>query len=932
MIEFVKKLLPDTGCYCVGRAVLKKDGKFWLDNTFWPSKEDAYNYMKSLDKAGHTVFMAQSGFREGSEHKTQANVIASKSFWIDVDCGESKDYKTQVEGIKAIKEFCSVTGLPLPAIVNSGNGLYTHWPMDRDLLPSQWQGVANGIKKLYSHYTFKFDDSRTSDISSVLRAIGSHHKKDPLNPKLVRLIYDTPPFNFDEFAEIIRIALEAAKIDTRVFTPPEISKLNDEFSAGLNESFQSDADLVASKCQQIGLFKTTLGNIQEPLWYAGIGVLKFTVNGEDIIHKWSVGHEDYSVSATQRKIEQHKVAPTTCHYFGEINPTGCVGCTHNGKVKTPLTLGRIYKHIELEDGRVEMPKGFILTDSGILTKEDNKLVYPYDLYPSRLAYDETLGYETVTITHKTPFGVWENFEIRSSLIHDPKAFLIALHDNHVQITGVDGRKLIIMYMEEYIKKLRNKKRMTRLFSQMGWQTEEGKPIFVLGDKILRKQETPVVVGYANNVPEVVKSYTAEGEFAAWRTATSLIDKPSLSAHAFMFLAGAFGAPLLHFTGYPGAMISAVGSSGAGKSLMQYLIQSVYGDHRKLVMVADDTSNALISRLGVCGSMPMTIDEVTNMEPQRVSDLAYRITQGRDKVRLSRSAVEKTNINSWCTLAVVSSNASLVDKLAALKGNASAEINRIFEFYVPNVEEFTRNHGTYIHNLISNNYGHAGLTYIQYLINHYEDHAEKLRGFTDKLMTDFNMVNEERFWCAIMAVTIYGGLIAKKLGLIDINITALYKWLQGALVALRASKNSSIISAPDIIGEFLDKYAANVVIVGKASNAFKSYTGYKIPVGAIMARFDVNTNICYLNRSALSEYLNQRGMSITAVRKELESTPSRPALICSNKRRVLTAGLNTVSSAAIYTWDLDLKHPVFGNVVMELINHPSISDGLITKGA
>ncbi len=108
----------------------------------------------------------------------------------------------------------------------------------------------------------------------------------------------------------------------------------------------------------------------------------------------------------------------------------------------------------------------------------------------------------------------------------------------------------------------------------------------------------------------------------------------------------------------------------------------YGATTKdLIMLKDDTRNTILSRLGVYANLPMAVDEVTNMTGADVSDFAYRITQGRDKGRLNANAVEKANLNSWNTIAVTTSNASLIDLLSTAKADPSAEINRILEYEV-----------------------------------------------------------------------------------------------------------------------------------------------------------------------------------------------------------------------------------------------------------
>ena len=61
------------------------------------------------------------------------------------------------------------------------------------------------------------------------------------------------------------------------------------------------------------------------------------------------------------------------------------------------------------------------------------------------------------------------------------------------------------------------------------------------------------------------------------------------------------------------MIALVGKSGHGKTIMQRWVQSVYGNHAALMMYKEDTKNALVARLGLYGSLPLTVDEISNID-------------------------------------------------------------------------------------------------------------------------------------------------------------------------------------------------------------------------------------------------------------------------------------------------------------------------------
>lgn len=906
MIEFIRKILPVRGIYCV--ATKKTQG---FHHTFWDTIEKAYAAATAVDNRGETVYMAQAVFKT-PENRKQDNVSALRSFYLDIDCGEDKPYKTQIDGIAALKAFCASAGVPLPAVVNSGNGLYAYWPLDRDLIPTQWRGTAIVLKGLCKKLGFEVDHSRTTDTASVLRPIGIHHRK--AEPKMAKLLRDVEPFNFDEFCNILKQAAEAHKIEAEVLEPPKHMNMYDEFSIGLSPGMVCAADAVADKCPQINTLRESRGIVPEPLWYASIGILRYCEDGNAKIHEWSSGFAGYSHTETEAKIAQHQMPPTTCEYIGQLNPSGCVGCKNNGKVKTPLVLGKKLTELKVDpETRCEIPAGFILTASGIFTKEDNIRVYPFDLYPSSLSYDETMGYETVDITHTNARGKVKTFTVRSSLVHDPKLFLTVLHDNHVQTVGSESKKLLVAYMESYLEKLRTRTALARLCSQMGWQKNADVPTFVLGSSIFTKHNPKKVIGFAQNVPEVVKSYTTKGTLDAWRSETKIFNEPGLEAHAFMFIAGAFGAPLIHFTGYSGAMVCAVGTSGTGKSMVQHLIQSVYGDPRRLGMVADDTSNALISRLGVSGSLPMTIDEVSNIDPQRLSDLAYRVTQGRDKIRLTRKAVERTTINSWCTCATVSSNHSLIDKLGILKGDPSAEVNRIFEFHVKTNEHAMKTLAPSAYATTTDNFGLAGEKYIQYLVDNYETHGEAIRDIQDKIRSIFKFSGEERFWSMIIAVTLYGAKIATDLGLIDFPAARLIPWIKTALDALRGSKGSVVLKPEEMLGEFVNTYAANIVVVAAKGNNSKESFVYRLPMGAVMGRYEVDTRKIYLDAHALKTFFTKRGVSPSSVTSTLENSVYSP-LVSATKRKSFVQGVPNMAGGRVLCWELDAAHPVFGNML------------------
>lgn len=909
MVEFLHKILPTTGVIIVGQQ-LEKGFKHFFHNTV----DDAWTRIQALDKAGHTVFVAQASFKT-PENRRKDNVKLIRSFWMDIDCGEGKPYANQLEGAQALGDFVRNTNLPKPSVVSSGNGLYAHWAIEEDMYPAQWQGLAQILKQLAVSHGFEIDPVRTADSASVLRPIGATHRKDPTNPKTVTLQVEGPAVSFADFAEAVHTAAKKAKVQTTAFAAPE-GGLNADLLMGLETGPPTSGRIVAEKCPQVARVRDTKGDVDEPLWYAAIGLLRHCSEGNDLIHEWSAGHPDYSPEETDKKIRQHKVPPTTCAGFYAVSPTGCVGCSHKGHIKTPMVLGRVVERLETKPEELEPPTGFVRSKNGIAVEDEDgvQIIYPYDIYPTLIAYDSSLGYETTTFRHHTPHDGVKDFAIRSALFHDSKALFMALSDNHVQVVGKGEKNMMQSYLESYAAKLRAKTKVAMLYNQMGWrQDKAGEPLsFILGSKLFQQGNAPVDIGLAQSVPDAAGAYGEHGDAAEWVETTKHFNNEDTINHFFAFCAGAFGAPLLRFTGFAGALVSCVGDSGSGKTLVGRWIQSFYGAPDGLMLQKDDTKNFLISRLGLSGSLPVTIDEVSNIAKEDLSELAYRVTQGRDRGRLSRNGSERGNLNTWNTIAVVSSNHSLLDKLAANKGDSSAELNRVIEIPVNTCFTFCRNTATDVYRTITKNYGHGGAKYIQYLVDHQDKHQEKIDVVVKMLEDRLGAAHGERFWLAVAGATIYGASIAHSLGLISAKPAPLLDFVVDALKNAKATKKDlTTTSAIDILGAFLSKYNQHGVIVGTNS----STQAARDSRGAVLYRYEMDSGKLFISVPDFRAYLSEHSYSSHKVKYDLMAQ----GVLATDKARVnLVKGLAGQVGAVVQCWEIKAHAPVLGNVTMALV--------------
>jgi hypothetical protein len=936
MSHFLTQLLPSQGLYCAAQVASKGFIHRFFDNI--PA---LVAHIEQQDAAGHTMYVAQASYKTPENRKTD-NAAYVRNFWFDIDAGTEKfaqtpdkAYPTQAEGCAAIKEFAKVMDLPLPTVVNSGNGLYAHFLINEDIPADKWKVLATVLKGVAQAAGFKQDPSRTSDTSSVLRPAGSTNRKNG-NSKPVKILHLSEPISLAIFTAKLEAAAKKYKVQaTSLQLPATFKGLNDEFTSGV-EGPPSSLYQVAERCAQIRKIRDSQGNVDEPTWYNFLGMARYTAEGKEgkelldggLLHTWSQGHPDYSHQVTEAKIRQHELGgygPTTCIKFATDNPAGCMACPHANSVKSPIVLGRPDPvSIATPEEEELAPSGYRRGDDGLFYDDGDKWLrfYPYDLYIESIAYDFTQGFETVTVKHRMPLREdYSQFSVRASLLHDPKQMLMVFADNHVQTTGGDSRKQMINYVDQSLAQMRAKRKLSNLRSQMGWHEDDGARTFVLGEHIYTRDAAPVQVGFAKNVPEAGKAFHSKGSLEAWKTTTKYLGMPGMEPFAFAFLAGAFGAPLIKFTGFAGAMVALIGDSGIGKTLLGEWIMSVYGDSQRLILLKDDTKNFLVQRLGLYGSLPLYVDEISNIEGQELSDLVYKITQGRDKGRLGRSGNERNNINAWNTIAIASSNHSLTDKLSALKTDASAEMNRIMEIDAYSNAKFGREESTAVYHTFRENFGLVGPLYINYITTQQDVNRDKIDLIVKSLDLATDAKPEERFWSAVTGCAIYGGLIASKLGLIDFPVAPILAWAKKHIRNARKSKCEQVTNYTDLLGQFLDNYSSGALVT--SHNEKGGLVGIiREPRAPLVYRINEDTKRLYISRGVLKTYLEKNYGSYTKLRNELERVG---ALIDSNKRKVLGGG-TYFGGAQQPVWEIDLDCMELGRRTLGLVKELKQVDG------
>lgn len=923
-LNFLQRVLPSAGIYVT--TVINTDGR---RQGYFETVEELASAVTKLDEAGNNTYYAIAAYKQKGNRK-QDNVRVLKCIAMDIDCGQGKPYQTWKHGLIALNKFIQETGLPMPMAVHSGNGIHTYWTLEEELEPQDWKPVADGIKTLALAKGFEIDPSVTGDTARILRPVGT---VNPKNGAVVKLLFEKPDVSIETLKQILGV--QAIPLAQPMSYPRSAtgSKLLDALAVK-QDSAPAVSAVVESKCQQISWAVKNADQVQEPLWYALIGVAAYCQEPEQTAIRWSQGHPQFDPTTTVNKLEHWKqstTGPATCSKFKMERPQGCKGCKYADKITTPAQLGKQYQEAAITEDvpdqiahTVELPKPYKRTTSGIkITIDDTDIdVCPFDLYPVGYGKDESLGYETVRYHWNRPHAGWTELAFRQAFLTEgSREFAGAIADQGIVLTSKKQTEYFQMMLRSYMDRLRQQRAMTNLYSTMGWK--EGFTEFVIGDTILRRNPDATiseeVVTLSSGTQRLGSElYTSAGTPEDWVALTSILQKANIPWHMFALGVG-LSAPLYAFSGLKGITVSLYGPSGGGKTLIQYFIQSIFGNPEKLHFTARFTQSSVYSRMGFYANMPFTIDEATMMGAKEFGELCYSVTQGRDKARLNRNADERA-AKEWALPMILSTNKSMQSMLFSAGLESDAQLARLLEINVPQHKMFAEGSsaGRTLYGMLSRNHGTVGKLFVKKLL---ELGEQEIRARIEKHVEEFDttygcrFAGVERFWEQAIVLADLAQKMAHEWGLIDYDYTIGVKWQLQELGAIRSAIANNRMDWADVISNFLNDHASSIVTVMHTNGQAQPLLDYeRVPRSDIRARFDVyrktatesfSSGTLMLERTKLREWMAEKGVDYKGFLNSLgeENVVATPH---SNK---FSLGKNTpIKIGQMYVVGVNLNHP------------------------
>ncbi|NDD96742.1 MAG: DUF927 domain-containing protein, partial [Actinobacteria bacterium] len=840
--QFYEKALPTQGVYCV--AMIHAETKRTRHEYVYNVDELEEVLGKYSSQTDYNVYVAPCSFQD--ESRNSNNAAFGRSFFIDLDVNHgSVCYTSKEEALNALEEFVAEHDLPPPVRIDSGGGIQAYWLFEDDVEAEEWKLVAALFKQFCMDKGLLIDPAVTADAARIMRCPETMNLRVQTPSKFIDDDFNQYDFSaFKSFlgGEEVPQTIEQIKVKTRGMDEEtkaiaRLDNFEDSFAVLAEKSLSGDG------CNQIKYAIENRETLPYGLWFGALSVAQRCVDRDAAIKAVSEDHPDYTFEKASLKAQETTKAsgPWTCTKFGEENPDGCEGCPFKGKITSPIALARkirmpteataplpeiddtVWGDADSQDLLIfpeylepfsRSARGSIMYTPPATVDKTGKVTQPLPIelltrpvYPYKRMFSPHDG-ECLMIRTVMPFDGHREFMLPVDHVYSSEHLTKAVVQSGATFDP-DKTKFVMKYFIRWAEYLSSIGRAEQMRMQMGWT--EDRDGFVIGNteiksngEVVRSAASPLVRNVAQHLKPV-------GDYATWKQATTIFNRPGFEMQAFGMLTG-FGSPLMSLTTVAGASLCFLSAhSGTGKTGSLYASISIWGQPKELSLVDQGaTQNGFIGRYLNLKNLPLGIDEASNAKPEDLAKLIHAVSHGKAKIRMQSSVnAEREHESSASMITFFTSNQSIYNKLETLKGSPDGEMARLIEFRLKPPDWFNDDIGIEHFNKFRFNYGHAGIEFIQHYFKRGEPYVKAL---VDKWYKRFNEVvgNETgyRFYRNIVAATFAGGELAIEAGIIQLDIERVFRAIILEIIQLKEDTvKLNNTDYPALITEFfLDHWA------------------------------------------------------------------------------------------------------------------------------
>lgn len=831
---------------------------------------------------------ALKGFRVTS------NIVKFGSLFTEIDIRVDKDkkhYRSLKEASEAVTGFCKELKIPHPTMVLTGGGYHLYWTLQQDIDIKQWRNWSQMIIKAAECWGLLIDVAGTNKPTQIFRPVGTiNHKYEP--PFEVTLDGALrADVSYDVVVGAIARYLATHDIEVLARLP--------RTSTTITDADLRDFKPIVEQCEQI---KTAPYGSEEH-WRGMLMVARLCVDGVTHAHEQSALDERYDSADTDKKLYGISVQmegtdgmPYTCEKFNEINPDVCQKCPHYQSIKSPIVLGirdpaltevpvtdvgelgklqgevRVPEKKSIEEVAFHTPEGgrFKVTEKGLVMKEavevdgeiewDEVVICKQRLYPIGVILDtDDYGNRVFSYLWRIELekGKENDAIIPADTFVSPAALMGVFASLGVNVIRSDHFKPFAQAMRAFITSVRDTIPPIMVHRSLGWKHEE----FVVGTRTIDINGNIRRSVLNPEMETLVRDVLSEGgTLEGWKASIRpYVDRNMILEQ--VVLATAFAAPLINFSTVNGMIFSLQGESGCGKSTMQKVAASVWGNPSAQLQnsIGTKTGDTIISAtrwIGGLNNLPVHLEELSNMSDQDASDLAYMITQGSEKNRMQglKDGGFKRSVGlTWKTMVTTSTNEPICDKIARFKVDSHAELMRILEIRdIPPIKDEWYDVGNELEG-VNEHYGHAGVIYASYLQANKRNLREWLNEEVKRINHDLETSSPERFWVQGVAAILLGAKLASHIGLLPFSLGAIRTYLYKQIAIHRIRTYDVASTRQSLFADMLNMLLSETLVVRSSEIKGTSFDIMRIPVTKLSVRIDISIGEMWISKSAIKDY-------------------------------------------------------------------------------
>ena len=162
------------------------------------------------------------------------------------------------------------------------------------------------------------------------------------------------------------------------------------------------------------------------------------------------------------------------------------------------------------------------------------------------------------------------------------------------------------------------------------------------------------------------AFEPKGSLEEWKEMANFLNVEGQEPYQYV-MGASFGSALMEFTPVACSSLHIHSKdSGLGKTTALEAALTVWGDPKELLLGKEDTYKSKMNRGELYHSIPLFLDEITNLSGSELSDLAYQYVSGRQRHRLDSNSKEKLNGIPWSFTSITTGNVSVIERIMLVK--------------------------------------------------------------------------------------------------------------------------------------------------------------------------------------------------------------------------------------------------------------------------